>query len=530
MGTQSAGATEFLSPVSSAKLNDLNWHYVQFSRRKEEFSLTVDGQTTTFKGDQLGDELFKLDEGALLGGPGGHRVSDLGNIPNFRGCLGHVKLNGYKVLQLTVAFQSQSLSYRTDRNCSSLFKAEQSGSPISFVAGGAFMGFTLSDPQTSLVLYFEIRTKSSNCALLYSSGSPYSNHFLLLKLVDSRLYVVISHVKGIAAGHSKLVISDGRWHRISIKLADEEFGISIDEVNEKLLDPSVKISIFLGRYLNFGGSEIYSTQAVSNSSDNSGSKGFQGCLNNVVHQYKPLGLRQIDVSLGIQPGCLYQYPCSESPCSPEFECVEFGFSDYQCQCANEGSCSDKMSADSTRSPITDRQLTERTGKITQPIDVNPLEVVEGGSQRLGWQNIYVFPQFLRFGLSNSDVRFWVAEPPEYGKLTRTGVLSHVHLFSYQDVMDGSLNYTHDSSESTRDSIELEVEFTNYSAEFFPKELQKRLPYILPIHIHPVNDPPRIHLFNGRTLRMAHGSKLDITQEQILVLDPVSLIKLESMQI
>lgn len=526
IGTEYKIATEFLSPVSLTKLNDLHWHYVQFSRRKEDFTLTVDGKTTSFRAEQPANgEFFKLDEGAFLGGPGGHKVTDLGHIPNFRGCLGHVKLNGYKVLQLTVAFQSQTLSYRTDRNCSSLFKADQSSAPVSFVASGAFMGFTLAEPQTSMVLYFEIRTKTTNSALLYSSGNPYSNHFLLLKLVDSRLYVVISHVKGILAGHSKKVVSDGRWHRVSIKLADEEFDLSVDETNEKLFDSSVKISIFLGRYLNFGGSEIYSTQELANAKSE-GSQGFLGCLHNIVHQYKPLGLKQIDVSMGIQPGCLYQYPCSESPCSPEFECVEFGFSDFQCQCGNNNadSCSDKMSADSTRSPISTSfsRLPERSGKITQPLDVNPLDVIEGGTQRLDWRNLYIFPQFRRFGLSNKDIRFWVAEPPEHGKLTRSEEGSHVHLFSYQDVLDGRLNYTHDSSETTRDSVELEVEFFNYSAEFFPKDLQKRLPYTLPIHIRPLNDPPKIQLLNGRTLRLAHGSKLDITQELILVLDPDTL--------
>lgn len=91
----------------------------------------------------------------------------------------------------------------------------------------------------------------------------------------------------------------------------------------------------------------------------------------------------------------------------------------------------------------------------------------------------------------------------------------------KDVLDGKVNYTHDGSETLDDLIEIELQFLNLSSDA-PASLRERYVYSLPIKVVPSNDPPRLHVLAGATLRLAQDSRMQITQDDIAVYDPDNL--------
>ena len=58
----------------------------------------------------------------------------------------------------------------------------------------------------------------------------------------------------------------------------------------------------------------------------------QGCVRNVHVDGDLQGLQQAEVSFGLQPTCIWRYPCAEQPCIASAVCVERDYHRFVCQC------------------------------------------------------------------------------------------------------------------------------------------------------------------------------------------------------
>lgn len=65
-----------------------------------------------------------------------------------------------------------------------------------------------------------------------------------------------------------------------------------------------------------------------------------------------------------------------------------------------------------------------------------------------------------------------------------------------------MRYQHDGSESTRDSIVMELELVAGPDFVQPAHLQGAHRFALPVNITPVNDAPVLSIPAGKTLRLA----------------------------
>lgn len=147
----------------------------------------------------------------------------------------------------------------------------------------------------------------------------------------------------------------------------------------------------------------------------------------------------------------------------------------------------------------------RLESAIQPVYVtDPIVVREGGSTRLEWLHLYVFPQHKRYNIENQNIVFRVLGQPRHGKVTLGNELIR-RSFNYDDILRGRVNYTHDGSETREDSLEIDVEIRNVSKSA-PATLHRSYSYSLPIRIAAVNDPPELRLPNGPVVRLPQNSR------------------------
>ncbi|KAI6241244.1 hypothetical protein M3Y99_00348500 [Aphelenchoides fujianensis] len=116
-----------------------------------------------------------------------------------------------------------------------------------------------------------------------------------------------------------------------------------------------------------------------------------------------------------------------------------------------------------------------------------LRCAEGGSVRLQWKNLYLFPEHRRYRIQYEDVRFHVLDGPAHGHLAANG--TPVADFSYDDLVNQRLSYEHDGSETTEDSVDFKVWMEGPAARFTTDQPPQVL--TLPLQIDPVDDPPQL---------------------------------------
>ncbi|KAK3881553.1 hypothetical protein Pcinc_014008, partial [Petrolisthes cinctipes] len=124
-----------------------------------------------------------------------------------------------------------------------------------------------------------------------------------------------------------------------------------------------------------------------------------------------------------------------------------------------------------------------------------------------------------YGVRESGVLFHVITPPSRGRLD-------VHLwrrpeddtFTLLDLNNDWVGYVHDGSETSEDSVVLELELVTRSGYILPSYLQSRHRFVLPVRVVARNDAPSIVLPPANVLRLAAGSSKTLTNQIINVVD------------
>lgn len=401
-------------------MNDLNWHHYSVARRGDEFSFSIDNRWLTFKTSQpINKTPFRLSDGGIyiagVGGPGAISSSDL----YYRGCLADVQFNDVN-LHKVLDTDSNSVSFRVQRNCTTLFATMADSFALSFNEEGSFVGFEMSSKSGRQLsaLHFEIRTKIRDGPLLYSSLNEEQNHFLRLDIKETTLYMSISNYRGTWRAHSQLTVSDGSWHRVGIRFHSDTLELTVDRESEKLLSGS-SITPEIGEFLYFGA--VVHADVVRKTHDVKLGAIFMGCLHNIVVNYEHLTTRKIVISNGVSLKCSLFGSCSDHHSSlPNNDSMQI--------CSN-------IEESQRQGYVNDYLVPRRTSEpLLQPLFVsNSLFVQEGNSTRLELGTLRVFPQHHMFGLTNRNIVFQIIEKPRHGKLTLMQNGSHDTLrqFSFQ---------------------------------------------------------------------------------------------------
>jgi len=94
----------------------------------------------------------------------------------------------------------------------------------------------------------------------------------------------------------------------------------------------------------------------------------------------------------------------------------------------------------------------------------------------------------------------------------------------QDIFDNLVKYVHDGSETTSDNVTFEIVVRRSDSMISDQSIinddhhKNQYTYRMPILIRPKNDAPRIYLPNGPKIRLAHNSRLPLTEKLVSVLD------------
>ena len=104
----------------------------------------------------------------------------------------------------------------------------------------------------------------------------------------------------------------------------------------------------------------------------------------------------------------------------------------------------------------------------------------------------------KYGVRESGIVFHVVRPPQYGRLF-SSLWQRVDeaTFTLLDVHSDRVRYVHDGSETTHDTILLELELAPSDGFLLPAYLQKRRRFVLDVVVNPLNDPPQLTIAPGK---------------------------------
>nr|XP_045596227.1 chondroitin sulfate proteoglycan 4-like [Procambarus clarkii] len=437
----------------------------------------------------------------------------LGLLDDFRGCLDQVMYNGLEVLREVQEDPKSSQVYGVEWECSEEFDATPDVA-ISFIKPGAYVAFQDSYPRTGGSIKMEIKTQSEHALLLYNTGPPSRSDFIALEIYEGHLRLILDKGNGAVGLNSSIFISDGVWHKLEAHFKPAYMELNVDDHIEDQPTHVGENKFFdLSGYLFIGGVEVNrQARAVSQGAKN-GDKSLEGCIQSVSVGEKSLSIRDAQITQGIKAECQWAYPCLKNPCVDGSRCLQEGTDGFKCEC--------DLALCVRQNFTTAYKVFTKT---TLPFDLEvlsltPMEVQEGGQALITSDHLNLVLDYEKYGVRESGVLFHVITRPSRGRLD-------VHIwrrpedtiFTLLDLNNDRVAYVHDGSETTEDSIVLELELVTRSGYILPSYLQSRHRFVLPVRVIARNDAPTLQLPPGKVLRLAAGTTKVLTPEIVSVVD------------
>ncbi|XP_068247623.1 LOW QUALITY PROTEIN: chondroitin sulfate proteoglycan 4-like [Palaemon carinicauda] len=507
-----AGESELSSPPR-LRLDDLLWHDVHISRETADVTLTIDKIHVTRLSLPGRFHELNIHYGVFLGGMGDFTEVFLGLLDNYRGCLDQVMYNGIDILREVQDDPKSADVYGVEWECSEEFDAP-ADVPISFVRPGAYVAFQDSYPRTGGSISLEIKTQSQNALVMYNTGPPSRSDFIAVEIYEGHPRLVLDTGNGAVDLNSTTYISDGVWHRLEAHFKPTYMELSVDDRIEDQPTHVGENKFFdLSGYLFVGGVEVNKqARAVSQGARN-GDKSLEGCIQKVTIGEQAMSLGLARVTSGIKAGCRWAYPCLKNPCVDGARCVQEGTDGFKCHC--------DLALCVRQNFTTAYKVFTKT---TLPFDLEvlsltPMEVQEGGQALITPDHLHIVLDFEKYGVRESGVLFHVITRPARGRLdVQIGRRQEDNIFTLLDLNHDRVTYIHDGSETTEDSIVLELELVTRAGYILPSYLQSRHRFVLPVRVKSKNDVPSIQLPLGKVIRLATGTAKAITPEIINVID------------
>ncbi|CAK9831143.1 Chondroitin sulfate proteoglycan 4 [Anthophora retusa] len=508
-----AGESEMAS-ARGLTLNDLSWHEVNLTRREANITLQIDVIHTTRS--LLPGRFFELNihYGVFIGGQGDFNELFLGHTDYLRGCMADIIYNSARVIEYAKSRKGQSEATAVTWGCSPEFDATRS-TEVSFVEDGAFTAIPRLIPRSGSRWEFELKTGAETGLLLYNTGQSSYADYLGIELFEGKIRLLMNKGNGPTELIHGTPVADGKWHRVLVDFNPSGIGIAVDRQEKTMTLPSGgNRYLDLADTLYIGGTELNKRARALTKGLKSGDVSYKGCLRNMLMDNKELGLPDVKISQGIVVGCVWGFPCIEAdPCVSGAACSQLGVNSFNCDC-DQPVCTKP-------NYIQDYKV---YSKVNLPVNLeilslSPLLVSEGEHVPVTSDNIAMVLDIAKYGVEEDGVIFTLVTPPTYGNLALDLLTTRTeHSFTLQDINRDKIRYMHDGSETTEDSMILEVTLVPGAGYTLPGYLQGRLRFPLHVNVTPVNDPPLLEISTAKVLRLAQGTRKILTKELIWAID------------
>ncbi|XP_046827516.1 chondroitin sulfate proteoglycan 4 isoform X1 [Vespa crabro] len=508
-----AGESEMAS-ARGLTLNDLSWHEVNLTRREANITLQIDVIHTTRS--LLPGRFFELNihYGVFIGGQGDFSELFLGHTDYLRGCMADIIYNGARVIEYTRSRRGQSDATAVTWGCSPEFDATWS-TEVSFVEDGAFTAIPQAIPRSGSRWEFDMKTGTESGLLLYNTGQSSYADYLGIELFEGKIRLLMNKGNGPTELIHGNMVSDGKWHRIVVDFSPSGIGITVDRQEKTMALPSGgNRYLDLADTLYIGGTELNKRARALGKGLRSGDVSYKGCLRNMMLDNKELGLPDVKVSQGIVVGCVWGFPCVEAdPCVSDALCEQLGVDSFKCICDQPLCIKPNFAEDykvysNANLPVN-----------LEILSLSPLSVSEGEHVLVTSDNIGMVLDIAKYGVEEDGVVFSLVTPPTYGTLALDLLTSRTdRSFTLQDINRDKIQYMHDGSETTEDSMILELTLVAGRGYTLPGYLRGRLRFPLHVNVTPVNDPPLLEIPTAKVLRLAQGTRKTLTKELIWAID------------
>ncbi|KAJ3607044.1 hypothetical protein NHX12_026559 [Muraenolepis orangiensis] len=190
------------------KLNDDEWHSVRVVRRGKHLKLTVDDDVAEgqMPGDHTRLEFHNVETGILT------EKRFLSSLPSsFIGHLQSLKFNGMQYIDMCKNGDIDFCELNARFGMRSII-----ADPVTFKSKGSYLGLSTLQAYTSMHLFFQFKTTSSDGFILFNSGD--GNDFIAVELVKGFIHYVFDLGNGpsLLKGNSDNQLNDNLWHNVVI--------------------------------------------------------------------------------------------------------------------------------------------------------------------------------------------------------------------------------------------------------------------------------------------------------------------------
>ncbi|KAM4898509.1 neurexin 3 isoform 4-T4 [Sylvia borin] len=190
------------------KLNDNEWHTVRVVRRGKSLKLMVDDDVAegTMVGDHTRLEFHNIETGIMT------EKRYISVIPSsFIGHLQSLMFNGMLYIDLCKNGDIDYCELKARFGLRNII-----ADPVTFKTKSSYLSLATLQAYTSMHLFFQFKTTSSDGFILFNSGD--GNDFIAVELVKGYIHYVFDLGNGpnVIKGNSDRPLNDNQWHNVVI--------------------------------------------------------------------------------------------------------------------------------------------------------------------------------------------------------------------------------------------------------------------------------------------------------------------------
>ncbi|TRY86637.1 hypothetical protein DNTS_018605 [Danionella cerebrum] len=190
------------------KVNDNDWHSVRVTRRGKNLQLMVDEDVAEgqMNGDHTRLEFSNMETGILT-----ERRFASSAPSNFIGHLQSLKFNGLLYIDMCKNGDIEFCELNARFGMRSIV-----ADPVTFKTKGSYLGLATLQAYSTMHLFFQFKTTSSDGFILFNSGD--GNDFIAVELVKGFIHYVFDLGNGpsLLKGNSDSPLNDNQWHNVVI--------------------------------------------------------------------------------------------------------------------------------------------------------------------------------------------------------------------------------------------------------------------------------------------------------------------------
>ncbi|XP_004594747.2 chondroitin sulfate proteoglycan 4 [Ochotona princeps] len=474
--------------------------------------LVVSGQWATLSVDGLLNTSapvpgapLEVPYGLFVGGTGSLNLPYLlGASRPLRGCLHEATLNGRSLLR--------PLTPDVTEGCAEEFSA---GDDVALGFSGlhSLAAFPALSTREVGSLEFTLMTRSRKAPLAFQAGGQ-PGEFMYVDIFEGHLRAVVERSQGTVLLHNSVPVADGQPHEVAVRLDAQRLEISVDQYPTRTSNRGAHGYLEPRGHLLLGGLDAEASRLLQEHrlglAPGTANTSLLGCLEDLSLNGQRHGLREALLTRGMAAGCRLD--------EEEYEEDAYGpYEEALSTLAPEAWPSVELPEPCTPEP----GLPAVFSNFTQLLTVSPLVVAEGGTAWLEWRHLQPTLDLTEADLRKSQVLFSVSRGPRHGELELDIPGAQARkMFTLLDVVNRKVRYLHNGAEEPADQLVLEASVTAARAPV-PSCLRRGQTYLLPVQVHPVNDPPRVIFPHGNLMVLLEHTQKPLGPDIFQAYDPDS---------